>query len=111
VETDGRFVVWLDTGLDQELIDEGLAREVIIRVNALRKESRLAVEQRIVLTLAPELDKLATALQRHRDLIANETLARALTIVAQSELPSEREGVARWDLGAGQYLRCALAAV
>jgi isoleucyl-tRNA synthetase len=111
VETDGRFVVWLDTELDPGLIDEGLAREVIIRVNALRKESRLAVEQRIALTLAPESDTLAAALQRHRDMIASETLARALTIVAASELPLEREGVARWDLGAGQHLRCALSAV
>ena len=41
VETDGRFVVWLDFELDQGLILEGLAREIVNRVNGLRKERGL----------------------------------------------------------------------
>ena len=36
VETGGRFIAWLDVELDRELLDEGLAREVVNRLNALR---------------------------------------------------------------------------
>jgi isoleucyl-tRNA synthetase len=108
VETDGRFVAWLDTELDDDLVAEGWAREVVNRVNGLRKDSGLAVEQRIALTLAPESDALGRALERHRALVAGETLARELRIRSAAELP-EREGVARWDLGGDQWLRCSLA--
>jgi isoleucyl-tRNA synthetase len=76
VETDGRFVVYLDTELDENLVVEGLARELVNRVNALRKDSGLAVEQRIRLRLDPRGDALllAAAIQ-HAALIAGETLA------------------------------------
>jgi isoleucyl-tRNA synthetase len=97
VETDGRFVVWLDTELDQELLDEGLAREVVVRVNALRKLAGLAVEERIRLALATPEPGLRRALERHRALIAEETLARELVLderlAAGASLASEQ-----WDL-------------
>ena len=79
VETDGRYVVWIDTALDDELIGEWLAREVVNRVNALRKEAGLAVDDRIRLVLDPGDDAaLARAIREHRTTIAAETLALSL---------------------------------
>jgi len=74
VETDGNLVVFLDTELDDPLRQEGLAREVIGRVNRLRKEAGLAVEQRISLRLGAEDGLLGGALEVHAGLIAEETL-------------------------------------
>jgi isoleucyl-tRNA synthetase len=93
VETDGRFVVFLDMELDESLVVEGLAREVVNRVNGLRKESGLAVEDRIELELHGGGDGLlAQAFSKHRALIESETLAVSLRIgEGGGDLP---EGVA-----------------
>jgi isoleucyl-tRNA synthetase len=96
VETDGRLVVYLDTELDDGLRAEGLAREVVNRVNGLRKDLGLAVEQRIQLHLRARGSLLERALAEHGDLIAAETLATSLATGSQAGegLPEEAE----WDL-------------
>jgi isoleucyl-tRNA synthetase len=108
VETDGRFVLWLDTELDEALRHEGLAREAVVRVNTLRKSAGLAVEERIRLALASPDAGVRAALERHRDLIASETLAAAVAVAAA--LPAgaalARE---RWDLDGAGVLEGALA--
>ena len=101
VETDGRFVAWLDLELDAALVAEGLAREAVNRVNTLRKETGLAVEDRIVLELAPEGAELAAALRAHESFLAGETLAQRVLHLAPGSLPES----ASWDLGHGQNLR------
>jgi isoleucyl-tRNA synthetase len=105
VETDGRFVVWLDLELDAELVAEGLAREAVNRINGLRKESGLAVEDRIALTLAPLGEVLRSAVEDHSAFIAGETLATSVRFASPSELPDADE----WDLGQGHTLRASLA--
>ncbi|HVS11620.1 MAG TPA: class I tRNA ligase family protein, partial [Planctomycetota bacterium] len=105
VETDGRFVVWLDTDLDEELLSEGLAREVVTRVNALRKESGLAVEERVRLRFHTASDEVRAALERHASLIAAETLA-VDTRIAEEPLDGEPSG--RFDLGQERVLDCTL---
>jgi isoleucyl-tRNA synthetase len=105
VETDGRFVVWLDTDLDQELLSEGLAREVVTRVNALRKESGLAVEERVRLRFHTASPEVHAALERHAGLIAAETLA-VDTRIAEEPLDGEPSG--RFDLGQERVLECTL---
>jgi isoleucyl-tRNA synthetase len=107
VETDGRFVLWLDTELDQDLRDEGLAREVVVRVNALRKQAGLAVEERIRLSLAGDTPQARAALERHRGLIAAETLAPELEL--GSALPAgESQASERWELEGFGALEAAL---
>jgi isoleucyl-tRNA synthetase len=105
VETDGRFVAWLDLELDAELIAEGLAREAVNRVNTLRKETGLAVEDRIVLELAPEGVELAAALRAHETFLAGETLAARVLHLGAGALSES----APWDLGHGQSLRARIA--
>jgi isoleucyl-tRNA synthetase len=112
VETDGRIIVFLDTELDDELRAEGLAREVINRVNGLRKDSGLAVEDRIRLRFAAVVDDLLRhALSTRQDLIRAETLAVDLS-VADDELTEEGTTSSRsFDLGEGRSLRVALTRV
>lgn len=109
VETDGRFVLWFDSELDQDLRDEGLAREVVVRVNALRKQAALAVEERIRLRLGAATAQARSALERHRAWIAAETLAAELEVGA---LPQDAgEGGERWELeGFGELHACVYSA-
>jgi isoleucyl-tRNA synthetase len=103
VETDGQYVVYLDTELDEDLIVEGLAREVINRVQGLRKESGLALEDRIRLKFTSVRgDDLKKALDTHRNLIQAATLAVELSV---EEGGSGHE----FDLGGGRALRIELA--
>jgi isoleucyl-tRNA synthetase len=75
LETDGRLVAFLDTALDDELREEGLFREAVSRLNALRKERGLAVEDRIRLRLdGGGQALLERALTRFWTALAEETL-------------------------------------
>ncbi len=84
VAGEGGIVVALDTQLTPDLRQEGLAREVIRRVQALRKEADYELTDRIVVRLRVEGD-LAEAVARFRDLIAAETLAEAVEEVAEPQ--------------------------
>lgn len=75
VDTDGRVTVALDVELTPELQREGLARELITRIQNLRKESGLQLDDRIELGVACE-GELAAALGEHWPLIAAEVLAQ-----------------------------------
>ena len=66
--------VALDTSLSTELINEGLAREVVNRVQNLRKEAGFEVTDRIRIEYEAT-DRLAEALAQHTQWIRNETLA------------------------------------
>jgi isoleucyl-tRNA synthetase len=105
VETDGRFVVWLDTELDDDLVAEGLAREVVSRINGLRKDRGLALDDRIVLALDAGGDEfLARALERHRAFIAAEGLATRIASAVGSAGAALPDGAASFDLGGGRTL-------
>jgi isoleucyl-tRNA synthetase len=69
--------VALDLGLDDELVLEGEANELIHRVNSLRKAQGLELTDRIVLT-APESQR--ELVDRHGDWIAREVLATEIRI-------------------------------
>ena len=74
VESDGAMTVALDTELDDELIDEGFAREFVNRVQNIRKEAGLEVTDRIILYYRSG-QRLAKALTRLSNYIKQETLA------------------------------------
>src|SRR5207237_8968419 len=67
----------LDTEISQELKLEGLARDLVRKIQELRKQSGFAVEDRIRLFYDGD-GLLAEALERWRDYIATETLAVAV---------------------------------
>lgn len=74
VESEGDLTVALDTQLTDVLIEEGLAREFINRVQNLRKEAGLEVIERIRIAVDAR-DLLAKAIVNQMDYIKTETLA------------------------------------
>lgn len=74
VESDGSVTVALDTELNEELIDEGFAREFVNRVQNMRKDAGFEVTDRIKI-YHRSTDRLATALERRAAYIQQETLA------------------------------------
>ena len=77
---DRELLVALDTALTPELIAEGLAREVVNRVQTARKEADLDYADRIRVRYRAD-GELARAIETHRDWIAGETLAVELAAV------------------------------
>jgi isoleucyl-tRNA synthetase len=70
------LTVALDLALDPELELEGRVRDLIHRVNAMRKEAGLELTDRIVLTLPREQEDLLA----HEDWIKRETLAERIEL-------------------------------
>jgi isoleucyl-tRNA synthetase len=73
VEREGAHAVALDLTLDEDLVREGRAREIVHAVQNARKNAGLAVEDRIALSLAGDPALLAAA-RTHRDYLVGETL-------------------------------------
>ena len=92
VQSNGPFVAALDPRLDESLRREGLAREVVNRVQRIRKEAGYMYSDRIALWIdgaAPVLD----AVRAHAPFIRGETLARRLEVVARAPAPDLEQHV------------------
>jgi isoleucyl-tRNA synthetase len=74
VESDGSLTVALDTELDDELLEEGLAREFVNRVQNMRKDAGLEVTDRIRIYHRSS-ERLGKALARLSAYVQQETLA------------------------------------
>ena len=79
VSESGGFVAALDRTVTPALRREGLARELVSRVQRLRRESGFLVSDRIVLQVAGETE-VEDAIREHQVWIAEEVLARELVI-------------------------------
>src|SRR5438105_2784905 len=73
----GTHAVALNLGVDDELVREGLAREVVHAVQAARKAAGLEVEDRISLVLGGDRE-LLQAVRAHEDYGAGEALATSV---------------------------------
>ena len=88
VASDGALTVALDITLTQELIDEGIARELVNRIQNIRKE-QFDVTDRIVIQL--QSGEWDSAVERHREYICSETLCTDLTLTPAVSDASEIE--------------------
>ena len=79
----GGFLVGLDTNLTPELIDEGLAREIVRGIQEARKNAGLEVSDRIQLHVSGSAD-IERILLSYRDWIMDETLAESWAESGQS---------------------------
>lgn len=70
---EGGYLVGLETALTEELVQEGVARELVRTVQEARKDAGLEVSDRIVLDIEGN-ELLMSALAGYRDYIAAETL-------------------------------------
>ncbi len=86
---EGGFMVALDTTLDDELVLEGLAREIVRSVQDARKSAGLEVSDRIRLGISGS-GLVPQALAEYGDYIATETLAESL---------ADADGVEGWRSG------------
>jgi isoleucyl-tRNA synthetase len=82
VASDGRITIALDIVLSEALVNEGLAREFVNRVQNIRKDTGLEVTDRIVITVDNSEQKLQRALEIHQPYIVAEVLADSLTFAA-----------------------------
>jgi isoleucyl-tRNA synthetase len=78
VSSEGGVTVALDVTLDEELRSEGLARELVNRVQNLRKDGGLDIADRISLTLSAA-SEIRSSLEANLDYIRTETLASEVT--------------------------------
>ena len=85
---DGGYLTELDAHLTDELINEGLAREVVRSIQDARKQAGLEVSDRIVLGVSGS-EGIEKALAAHRDYIMTETLATDWQTSQESPLFSE----------------------
>ena len=98
VASDAGFTVALDPSITPELRAEGIARELVNRIQRFRKDADLHVADRITATVGGE-PELLESVRTHREFIAGETLALDLRI-EDVETAAARavdlDGVAGW---------------
>src|SRR5574344_1844851 len=81
VANEGSLTVALEVELTDELRREGMARELINRIQNLRKENGLEITDRIKVTLS-EHDQSNAAVESFKDYICGQVLADSITIAA-----------------------------
>ncbi|HHZ20898.1 MAG TPA: isoleucine--tRNA ligase [Firmicutes bacterium] len=92
VEMDKENFAILDTKLTTELIQEGLAREIVSKVQNMRKNSGFELTDRINLAYVAD-EEVAAAVEAFRTYIMEETLAVILERVAEAGA-----GFESWDI-------------
>ena len=86
--TKGDYDVSLDLNLTTELVREGTVREIIRRVNSLRKESGLTISDKIMLVINGP-DEVLKAVSEHKDTLLYSTSSVDLT--TQSDIPNTND--------------------
>lgn len=88
-EQDRDYTVALDTRLTPELVEEGFVREIISKVQTMRKESDFDVTDRIIFRHKGN-DRIAGVIQRNQKRIAEEILAEK---IESGDGPNSRDWV------------------
>ncbi|MBO7083215.1 MAG: isoleucine--tRNA ligase [Bacteroidales bacterium] len=84
VTSQDNFTVALDMTITEELFNEGLAREIVNRVQTLRKNTGLEVTDRIEISIEKN-EKIEPAIQRFSSYICAETLANGIQLADHLE--------------------------
>lgn len=82
VASQGSLTVALDVTITEELRREGLARDVVNRIQNLRKDSGFEVTDKIKITVQDNSPELAEAVTSNKDYICQEVQAVSLDLVA-----------------------------
>lgn len=75
-EQSGEVMVVLDTNLTEELIDEGFVREIISKIQTMRKDADFEVMDKIIVT-ANGSEKINSIFERFADMICGEVMANS----------------------------------
>jgi isoleucyl-tRNA synthetase len=91
LEVEEALTVALDTSLTPELIQEGMAREIMSRCQKLRKNSGLEIIDHITLDLYIDADSLKDVLLEYHHDIASEVLADRIDLHSLEERPESNQ--------------------
>jgi len=80
VASEGKITVALDIEITDELREEGLARDLVNRIQNMRKDMGLEVQDKIKLNIGNSDDNISKAIERFKDYICLETQANSLDI-------------------------------
>ena len=81
VATEGKYTVALDIQLNNELLNEGIARELVNRIQNFRKEAGFEVTDKIDVMVSHS--SIDDAINDNKDYICSETLAVKLELVSE----------------------------
>ena len=90
VANNGILTIALDIELTDELIEEGIARELVNRIQNLRKSSGLEITDRIEIVLE-DRPEIHNAVLHCGDYIASQVLATKLDLTTNDQLPTTLE--------------------
>ncbi len=88
---DGVFTVVLDTNLTEELVSEGIMREIVSKIQTMRKENDFVVTDHIAVSVEGD-EQVLCAVNRFKDDIARDTLCDRLTFDGDGEFKKQ------WDV-------------
>ena len=91
VSSDGPLTVALDITITDDLRKEGTARELINRIQNLRKDSGFDVTDKInvsIFAAGADLEDIAASLEDFSDYIAAQTLARSVSVHGLDDAPA-----------------------
>ena len=83
VANEGRLTIALDVTVTDGLKKEGLARELVNRIQNLRKNSGFEITDKIHLTIKTDAEAMRDAIQTHKTYISNQVLATSIDFVNQ----------------------------
>ncbi|MDB2364207.1 class I tRNA ligase family protein, partial [Flavobacteriales bacterium] len=85
VANEGQLTVAMDITIDTELAEEGMARELVNRIQNLRKDNNFEVTDKISLRILGE-DRVIDAVTNNKSYICDETLTEDLQLVTGENL-------------------------
>ena len=77
-DSDNGYTVILDTNLTDELIEEGFVREILSKLQTMRKDSGFEVQDKIAVKYSAS-DKIKNIIENNTDEIASQALANSIT--------------------------------
>ena len=92
VANDGALTIALDIELTDSLIEEGIARELINRIQNLRKSSGLDITDRISITLEDRAE-IHNAVLHFGEYISSQVLATSLNLSDKSDLSDSSDNL------------------
>ncbi len=93
VETESGVTVAVDTELNEDLIREGLAREIVNRVQNMRKEANYELTDRIDIFLDGD-DEMKSSIEFMKDYVKRETLAVEIEFGSASDF----DFIKQWEI-------------
>lgn len=99
VANDGNVTVALDVTVTPELKNEGMARELINRIQNIRKSSDFEITDKVRVELTRNAD-VEAALEVYKDYIAAQVLANEIVVVDSLE----GDGVVELDVDGDKFL-------